>query len=143
MRLSFAILAAGVTAVAAGVVWWTVTGRPAAGKIGPVLDCPTEIDLGEQERGQVTTARFALANTGDEDLVISDVRATCSCAGLEIDEGGKYSRVGQLRLAPGERREVVVRQAINGQVGDAHKTAIHFATNVPGRSHRRDRRSSG
>lgn len=88
MRVPLALLAVGLVAVVAGAAWWSTTGRSTGNRVGPVLDCPEVIDLGEQERGQVAIARATLANAGDADLTITDVRSSCSCAGLEIEEGG-------------------------------------------------------
>ena len=96
-----------------------------------ILECPAVIDLGEQERGQVVVARVPLTNTGAVDLEITGIRTSCACTGLEIEENGKFSRVTELKIRPGETRQLTARWAVNGAAGERISTSIYFTTNAP------------
>lgn len=65
-----------------------------------VLECPLQLDLGEQEHGQVVAWRLPLVNNGTADLDITDIRTSCACTGPEIEEKGQYRRITNLRIHP-------------------------------------------
>ncbi len=97
----------------------------------PVLEMPTVLDLGKQERGKVVVARFKVANRGGGDLVLNQVRTTCVCSGLEWEVNGRFVPVDSLRLNPGQETEMAVRVVVRAQIGTEMRNAIFFHTNDP------------
>jgi hypothetical protein len=97
----------------------------------PVLEMPSALDLGNQERGKVVVARFKVANRGGSDLVLDQVRTSCICSGLEREVEGRFIPVASLRLTPGEETELAVRVAVRAQIGTEMRNAIFFHTNDP------------
>jgi hypothetical protein len=124
-----------LSGVAFSWIWWSKSEREkfdeSANRGTAVLECPSLLDLGEQERGQVLVAHVPLANVGTADLDITDIRTNCSCTGLEIEEGGKFRRINRLTIQPGESKELTARWAVNGAIGDRVTTIVYFATNIP------------
>lgn len=96
---------------------------------GPRFQGPTTIDLGVQERGGYARGKFVIANTGTADLVISDIRSSCSCAGLEFDGPAGPVGVTTLTIPPGCQRELFVRVAVSGMTGASVTLATTFKTN--------------
>jgi hypothetical protein len=81
------------------IVWLTVTPIVAGIVISllvfarqanpPVAELPEVIDLGAREIGDVVVVPFSIANRGGEELVIDDIRTSCSCSGIEREIEGK------------------------------------------------------
>lgn len=118
-----------------GVAWNSNRGAPTAVPTGvPAIRVQESIDLGECEAGQVATSEFEIANDGTADLNIANVRASCSCTGLETRQpDGRYSKVEALTIPPGERKNLVVRLAVNGPPGESLTSAVNFQTDDPAR----------
>jgi hypothetical protein len=124
------------------IVWLTVTPIVAGIVISllvfarqanpPVAELPEVIDLGAREIGDVVVVPFSIANRGGEELVIDDIRTSCSCSGIEREIEGKFFRIESLNLNPGERSELVIRTAVRGApVGTALHIVVYFRTNDP------------
>jgi len=55
--------------------------------VGPQIDCPENLfDFGDITEGEVVTHEFEIFNSGDEDLVISQVKASCGCTAAQPDK---------------------------------------------------------
>jgi len=84
---------------------------PSSAAIGPRLEAsPQKLDFGSMRQGEKKRKVFVLRNTGDEALVIEQVRP--SCAECVVDQKATY------RIAPAEQVELPV---------------TYFATAVPGK----------
>lgn len=99
----------------------------------PLLRCPQILDLGEREFGETAVGRFTVANAGGGILVLKDFATSCSCAGVEQDEGGNFRRVEVVRLPPGEQVELGVRVAVGARPGTPQIVHVAFDTNDPAR----------
>jgi hypothetical protein len=99
----------------------------------PVVDYPEQIDLGPQELGQVAVAPLVIANRGRSTLVVDGIGSTCSCSGLERQQGRSFVPVRQFQLSPGEQTSLQVRVSVNGKAGDSLRTSVGFRTNDPDR----------
>jgi hypothetical protein len=98
----------------------------------PEIGYPTTLDLGNHEIGDLAIARFAIANRGESDLVIDEVRTNCSCTGLEREENGQFFRIDSLRIKPGEQAALVMRISVRGvPIGSAMRNIVEFRTNDP------------
>lgn len=97
----------------------------------PVLEMPSVLELGNQERGKVVVARFKVANRGGSDLVLDQVRTSCICSGLEREVDGRFAPVDSLQLKPGEETELAVRVAVRAEIGTEMRNGIFFHTNDP------------
>lgn len=102
----------------------------------PVLDCPDEIDVGEQELYSQAVGRFTLTNRGGCELVVSDVRTGCSCTGFERERDGHFFRADEVRLGPGESAALAIRRGVTGPVGGPIDSVIRFRTNDPAAAER-------
>ncbi|MGI8979756.1 MAG: hypothetical protein ACR2FY_11080 [Pirellulaceae bacterium] len=105
----------------------------ALARIGPVLECPETLDLGERELGEVALSRFTVANRGGGQLEITAVRSNCSCTGLEQELEGVFVRVESLRLSAGEKAELLMRVVVTGTPGRPTRNGVRFRTNDPDR----------
>jgi hypothetical protein len=97
----------------------------------PILGAPSELDLGNQERGQVAEARFTLANKGSGKLVLTEFESSCGCQIVERPEKDKFVRVDVLEILPGQEADLVLRLAVGGRVGAALRHSIAFRSNDP------------
>ena len=98
----------------------------------PILAIPNFVDLGSQEPGLPAVGSLQIRNEGAAELVVSDIKTSCSCSGLEIAlPDGSYRRPTAIRVPSGESVEAVIRVAVNGQSGTSLRTLIQFATNDP------------
>jgi hypothetical protein len=97
----------------------------------PRIDFPRTLELGEREGGRVAVAHFKIGNRGRGELVIDQIRTNCSCSGLEREEGGRFVRVQELRIAPGEDAELSMRWSVSGTPNESARTVILFHTNDP------------
>src|SRR5438552_3026924 len=84
----------------ATVVRWGTTNPPTPPSA--IAKFPQIIDLGAREIGDVAIGRFSLANVGACGLVVDKIRTNCSCAGLEREANGEFTRVDHLQIPPGE-----------------------------------------
>ncbi len=99
----------------------------------PRIDYPSTIDLGKRELGETGLAAFQISNPGASQLVISRIRTSCSCSGIEREQGGEYYRLDSLTLEPGEVVDLRLRLKVRGvPVGLPMTDAVDFSTNVPG-----------
>jgi hypothetical protein len=99
----------------------------------PVVVCPGELQLGDRELGDVALAAFEIANHGSAELLIDQVRTSCTCSGIEQQRDGRFVRVKSLRISPGEHADLVMRVAVQGTPGTATSTRVTFRTNDPAR----------
>ncbi|WP_390888669.1 DUF1573 domain-containing protein [Frigoriglobus tundricola] len=99
--------------------------------VGPIIQCPSEVEMGEHELGETAENRFTLRNAGSKPLKIFNVRTNCSCSGLERVEDAKYSRLESTELAPGQTIDLAIRVGVKGGLGRAVKNQIAFETNDP------------
>ncbi len=136
MRRAILLLAAVV--VAAGLVTGASYGvlRLKANRITPVspepvIDCPSVVDAGEAEIYSVALGRFTVTNRGGRELVLNDIRTSCTCTGLERERDGTLFRVDEVRVQPGETVDLAIRQGVRGPVGTAFDTPVRFHTNDP------------
>lgn len=124
--LSLPFGAAGLT-VAVRFAW----DRLVAG--APLLLYADTVDLGERERGEIAVGRLRVTNGGSGKLILKDFRTSCSCAGVEREESGKYVPIQSVQLAPGEQVELTARVAIGARPGERQWVQVHFNTNDPAR----------
>jgi len=90
----------------------------------PHLQCDSLVaNLGEVVSGDQPIARFQFKNTGNSDLVIHQVRASCSAC-LQV------SKVPQRPLAAGEVGEIEVRLLSHKLIGAASRS-VFVTTNDP------------
>lgn len=97
----------------------------------PAIIYPSEVDLGECERGRESVGHFRISNQGGRDLIVDQIATNCSCGGLERLIDGRYHRVESLRVKPGEAAEVAIRVAVGAPVGTAMSTKVFFRSNDP------------
>lgn len=95
----------------------------------PVLECPATVELGEQELGKVTVARFTVANRGGGELVLDEIRTNCACSGLEREKDGQFFRIESLRLGPNQQAELAMRILVQGPPGGAARNSVAFHSN--------------
>jgi hypothetical protein len=95
------------------------------------LEFPHQVDLGESESGETAIGRFTIANRGNRELVIDEIRSSCSCSGLEREINGELVRIASTTLQPGERANMAVRLAVNGRMGTSLRAVITFHTSDP------------
>lgn len=69
----------------------------------PVLESPETVDLGEQEIGATAVGQFVVRNAGTAELVLSEFRTSCSCAGVERLVNGNVHPVESVVVAPGDQ----------------------------------------
>jgi hypothetical protein len=99
--------------------------------IGPVLEYPTRVDLGDREMGEVAVGTITIANRGGKDLRIDRIEVSCTCAGLERELDGRYVPFDELVVEPGTATQLAVRMMIRAMPGTPAVSQIHFRTNDP------------
>lgn len=122
---------AAVASVAAGLVtlMWSLRLSEPAGPAG--VDYPATVDLGPREFGQIAEGRFRVANHGGSDLLLTRFSTSCSCAGVEIEEGGVSRQAVELRVLPGHHVDLSVRISVGTTPGLSQDVAVGFMTNAP------------
>ncbi|MCI0639878.1 MAG: DUF1573 domain-containing protein [Gemmataceae bacterium] len=106
--------------------WFAIAPSP------PMIDYPATLDLGDREMGEQVTTRFSISNTGCGELVITDIRTNCNCAGLEQESKGTLLQVKRLQLSAGDRVDLVMRISIGGvPIGASMRNTVEFRTNDP------------
>lgn len=82
--------------------------------LGPRISTQqTEHDFGEITSGEKVTHYFVLSNTGDDNLVIKSVHASCGCTAAKPEKD---------RLSPGETTKLKVEFNSTGRKGHQVKT---------------------
>lgn len=79
-------------------------------------------DFGEIEQGQVVRYDFAFTNTGDGNLIITNVKASCGCTVAEYPKEP---------IAPGEGGIIPVEYNSRGRSNKFDKTVTVFANTSP------------
>ena len=104
-----------------------VQGSAAAAKAGEVKNLTTIswIDsvkhMGSVKSGEKVEIAFRFKNTGDQQLIVSDVIVSCGCTVAEKP---------QRPIAPGEEGVIKAEFNSTGRIGSNHKT-ISVHTNTP------------
>lgn len=109
--------------------WWYTA--PPTVSPHPVLDCPEVLDVGEQDIYGQVAGRFTVRNRGGAVLVLNDIRTACACTGFEQERKDRFVRVDEVRLAPGQSTDLMIRHGVHGPVGVTIDTPIFFRTNDP------------
>ena len=99
----------------------------------PRVAHPPQLDLGERDLGELAVGRFAIRNAGGSILKVNSFATSCSCAGVERDEGGKFVPAGTLTVEPGGEAELAVRVATGAKVGTSQTVQVVFTCNDPER----------
>lgn len=81
-------------------------------------------DFGEIQQGEKVSHTFELTNTGESDLILRKIRASCGCTAIEPEK-----KV----IAPGESANVVARFNSRGMTGRQNKSVTIYS-NDPHRS---------
>lgn len=98
----------------------------------PSIDYPTVVDLGERELGEVALVEFDIKNIGTSNLLIHEIKTTCSCTGLETKVGNDFLRVESLTFKAGEAKRMAVRVAVRGApANSSFSNFVTFETNDP------------
>lgn len=79
-------------------------------------------DLGKVKEGQVVEVHYRFKNSGDKNLVIADVRASCGCTVPEKPEKP---------FAPGEEGVIKAKFDSRNRVGTARKDVYVTANTTP------------
>lgn len=88
--------------------------------IGPKLSVQqSEYDFGEVKQGELVEHEYIVSNTGDDLLVINDVRASCGCTAAKPEKDS---------LNPGESTKIKVQFNTTGREGLQQKS-VYLSTN--------------
>lgn len=82
----------------------------------------TEHDFGKMVSGEVVTYSFKFKNTGNSDLVIAGISASCGCTA---------SKYPDTPVKPGEENYIEVSFDSGGKMGFQHKTLTVAANTQP------------
>ena len=89
---------------------------------GPKFEFTKEIHkFGAVTRGEIVVCNFYYKNTGNSDLIITNVEASCGCTAVKWDKQP---------LAPGKEARISVEFNSSGRYGKQYKTISIFA-NIP------------
>ncbi len=80
----------------------------------------TEHDFGQVEEGEKVKCRYEFTNTGDADLLLQKVQASCGCTKPEYDKKP---------IRPGKKGRIEVAFNTKGRPGKQHKT-VKVVTNT-------------
>ncbi len=98
----------------------------AAAAVGPRIEFDREtLDYGKVLSGETVTGEFIITNSGDADLVIEKLRATCGCT-----KAVKGSSV----VPPGGKSKIMASFDTSGLSSGQRKKHIFVTTNDPNRS---------
>ncbi len=81
----------------------------------------SSFDFGDITQGDRVTHTFAYENTGNEPLILSDVKTTCGCTATNWDREP---------LAPGETAEITVNFNSRGKMGMQNKVVTIMSNAV-------------
>jgi hypothetical protein len=99
---------------------------------GPRLECVNVIDFGDRNLGEQTTQTLAIRNVGNSELIIKNVRTSCSCSGLNRLIEGKYHEVKTERIPPHSEDSFQIRLSVRGvPVGTSFSSMLYIETNDP------------
>jgi hypothetical protein len=100
----------------------TASGEADAGAMPRIEFDRTEHDFGKVIQGEKVTYSFKFRNTGGNDLLISNISATCGCTVTE------YPRTP---IKPGEENYVKVTFESSGKQGFQNKEVVVMANTQP------------
>ncbi|MBN2215622.1 MAG: DUF1573 domain-containing protein [Bacteroidales bacterium] len=113
MRKFFTIFA--ITVFFVSISCTKTAGKNNAGKDGPKIEFTyTEYDYGTVTQGGDGTSEFVFRNTGNEPLILSNVRSTCGCT---VPSWPKEP------VKPGETAKITVVYSTN-RIGPINKSVI-------------------
>jgi hypothetical protein len=118
----------GAVAVVFGATVFALREAP---PVGPLARFPATVELGERRPGEVAVAEFPITNAGDRPLVLTDIRTSCSCAGLETDQDGRRVRVTEVTIPPGSTAPLSFQVSVAVSPGRPQTVLIGFRTNDP------------
>jgi len=112
-----------VAAIHLLLAFWAITGTPVIA--APIVEFETtSFDFGKPMEGEKAKAVFSFKNTGDADLEITQIRASCGCTN---------ARTTETRIIPGRSASIEAVFNTAGYPGKVSKT-VTVATNDPARS---------
>jgi len=94
---------------------------PAQTKAPRIFAKETNFDFGTVVEGQTVTHNYEIQNTGDANLVITDVQATCGCTAAAPEKKN---------LAPGEKTTIKVEFNSENRLGPQEKF-VYISSNDP------------
>ncbi|GEM_PF-3433912 len=101
-------------------------------KLQPMIEYPSQLNLGDHEIGEQVVTRFTITNRGGGELVIDNIRTNCSCTGMEREQDGEFYRLESVRLKGGESADLVMRLSVRGvPPGAAQQSIVEFRCNDP------------
>lgn len=95
----------------------------ASGRMPEITFDSTSMSMGRIVEGTQVEKVFGFVNTGNVDLVITDVRGSCGCTVAK-----NWPR---MPIAPGERQAITVNFDSEGRPGMQHKTITVVANTTP------------
>jgi hypothetical protein len=105
--------------------WAVAISRP------PAVEYPTVIELGERTASESVVSRFEIRNRGGQELLLDQVRASCSCSTFEREVDGTFEPVQELRVPPGESVELALRLNARTLGAGTFQKTVSFLTNDP------------
>lgn len=103
--------------------WAMLCGGP------PIADYPAVLDLGTRSPNEVVSTRFELVNAGGQELVVDQLRTSCSCGALQRVVGDRSEVFEELRLAPRERIPLVITTTVRADAAGTYQQSVVFRTN--------------
>lgn len=98
----------------------------------PKLEVTEFFDLGERELGERLRTPLTLANRGNRELLISQIKSGCTCIWLEREENGGATPVETLQLPPGASIELFLCLYVRiKEVGGPLRAVVTLLTNDP------------
>ena len=101
------------------------------------LNAPASLDLGHQEAGARVATSFKVRNDGRKPLVLDQFETSCGCLSIGVKEKDSVAPVTDLKVEPGEERELVAQILIRGAPGTHLREIVTFHTNDPEHSSHR------
>ena len=81
-----------------------------------------EVDLGQVNEGEKVALSYEVLNTGREELIILDVKASCGCTKPKFDNKP---------IRPGKKGVIDVEFNTNGRTGIQHKNVVVTTNTEP------------
>jgi hypothetical protein len=72
---------------------------------------------------------FTIANRGNQELVIDEIQASCSCSGLVFADNADRGSISDLKVGPGAEAKLALRLSVPWQPGNTAGYAVQFRTN--------------
>jgi hypothetical protein len=98
---------------------------------GPVIEVPSDLDLGTMEVGRVEVP-FTIRNTGCEPLRLDRIQPTCGCMAVSLSDDPERRPVANLTVPAGDAVHLIGILSLQGPSG-SFATTIHLVTNDPER----------